>query len=93
MEIISGHVLSNLKRIEGNCGSPIDVDEVEEVEVAADEEGSDEEKDENEDEVLRGTYNKKNWILMKKMLLRRVIFTKFMNMMITLLMIIVMTNL
>lgn len=43
MEIISGHVLSNLKRIEGNCGSPIDVDEVEEVEVAADEEGSDEE--------------------------------------------------
>ena len=40
MEIISGHVLSNLKRIEGNCGSPIDVDE---VEVAADEEGSDEE--------------------------------------------------
>ena len=49
-------------------------------------------KHENEDEVLSGTYNKKNWILMK-MLLRRIIFTKFMNMMITLLMIIVMTNL
>ena len=50
-------------------------------------------KHENEDEVLSGTYNKKNWILMKKMLLRRIIFTKFMNTMITLLMIIVMTNL
>ena len=67
VEIISAHVLSNLQGVESNYDSPFDVDEVEEVELEADEEGSDREADENEDEVLRVTSNEKNWIMRKKM--------------------------
>ena len=59
MEMISAHDLSNLQGIERNCDSPIDADEAEEVEAESNEEGSDEEADKNEDEVLRITCNEK----------------------------------
>ena len=94
VEMISAHDLSNLQGIERNCDSPIDADEAEEVEAESNEEGSDEEADKNEDEVLRITCNeKKTWILRKMTWLKKVMFMTFMNMMKTLLMIMVMTNL